>query len=70
MKRIFANLYYQEEKGFFASDKDYKLSEYTFLREQTLLEELLLNISRTMPAEIVPAYSIEFCKSLVKAYRY
>lgn len=32
MRRIFANLYYQEEKGFFANDKDYKLSEYTFVR--------------------------------------
>jgi hypothetical protein len=26
MRRIFLNLYFQEEKGFFASDKDYKLS--------------------------------------------
>jgi hypothetical protein len=38
MRRIFSNLYYQEEKGFFASDKDYKLSEFTFVRCQQELE--------------------------------
>ena len=49
MRRIFINIYYQEEKGFFASDSDYKLSEYTFLKYQSELEELFLNISRNLP---------------------
>jgi hypothetical protein len=38
MRRIFSNLYFQEEKGFFASDKDYRLSEFTFVRYQQELE--------------------------------
>ena len=49
MRRIFLNIYYQEEKGFFSSDSDYKLSEYNLLKYQSELEELFLNISRNMP---------------------
>lgn len=34
MGRLFSNVYFQEEKGFFSSDKDYTLSEYTFVKCQ------------------------------------
>ena len=53
MRRIFANLYFQEEKGFFFSDKDYKLSEFTFVKYQGEIEEIFLNISRNIPSSII-----------------
>ena len=53
MRRIFANLYFQEEKGFFFSDKDYKLSEFPFVKYQGEIEEIFLNISGNIPSSII-----------------
>jgi hypothetical protein len=55
------NLYFQEEKGFFANEKDYKLSQETFVKSQAELEELFLTIARSLPPEVVDQYSLKFC---------
>jgi hypothetical protein len=61
MRRMFMNLYFQEEKGFFANEKDYKLSQETFVKSQAELEELFLTIARSLPPEVVDQYSLKFC---------
>lgn len=69
MRRLMSNLYYQEEKGFFSSKEDYKLSEFTFLKGQHELEEILITISRNLPPESADPYALSFCASLFRAYR-
>lgn len=69
LKRFFTNLYFQEEKGFFATKEDYKLSEETCVKNEKEIEELLLNINRNIPVESLDIYSKHFCLQLFKAYK-
>lgn len=67
LRRLFNNIYFQEERGFFSADA--KLSEHTFQKYEGELEELLIAISRNIPPESVDDYSKQFCACFFRAYR-
>jgi hypothetical protein len=68
LKRLFTNLYYQEEKGFFSAN-EYKLSEFTFQKYEKELEEILMVMSKNIPAESIDAYSKGVCACFFKYFR-
>lgn len=68
LRRLFNNLYFQEERGFFSTG-DVKLSEHTFQKYEGELEELLMNMSRNIPAEGVDEFSRQVCIYFFRAFR-
>lgn len=68
LRRLFTNLYFQEERGFF-SGGDYKLSEYTFQKSEKDIEEILMTMSKNIPAESIDAYSREVCTNFFKSFK-
>jgi hypothetical protein len=68
LRRLFANLYFQEERGFFSSG-DAKLSEHTLQKYEGELEELLMGMSRNIPPEGVDDYSRQVCACFFRAFR-
>jgi hypothetical protein len=68
LRRLFSNLYWQEERGFFSSG-DVKLSEHTFQKYEGDLEELLMSMARNVPPESIDEYSRQVCNCFFRAFR-
>ena len=60
MKRIFNNLYFQEDKNaieeFFSNSSDYKLSTETFVKYQPEIEEWFILLTKNMPDEFLNSF--------------
>ena len=66
-RRLLANLYWQEERGFFSSDA--KLSPHTFLSSQQDISIFLDTVAKNLPPEAHDSFSEIFCEHFYLAYR-
>lgn len=69
--KIFENLYFQAEKNsieeFFSNATDYKLSEFTFLKYQEVMETWFMVISKNIPDYFLPTFASEYSRAFYSA---